>query len=125
MLPRINAQQRPKLPHNSILVRIRPDPDGAGLRILDQPGPAGALDAGERGVEFLLHGVEAAVGGVDGFAEGAGGRFAAAGGFGGEVFPEEGVVCVAACQTSLSAFSMNSYMCRSHLWLGFAYLHES
>ena len=98
MLPRINAQQRPELSHHRILIRVRLDPNSTGLRVLDQPRPAGALDAGQSGVELLLHGVEAAVGGVDGFGQVAGGWLAAAAGFGGEVLPEEGVVCVAACR---------------------------
>ena len=98
MLPRINAQQRPELSHHRILVRVRLDPNRTGLRVLDQPRPAGALDAGQSGVELLLHGVEAAVGGVDGFGQVAGGWLAAAAGFGGEVLPEERVVCVAACR---------------------------
>ncbi len=62
MLPRINPQQRPKLPHYRILVRVRLNHDRARLRILHQPRPARTLDPGERGVEFLLESGEGAVG---------------------------------------------------------------
>ena len=106
MLPRINAQQRPELSHNRVLVRVGLDADGAGLGVLDQPRPAGALDAGEGGVHFGLEVVERAEVLVDALAQGAGWRLAAAGGFGREVLPEEGVVCVAAWVDNLisSAF---------------------
>ena len=96
MLPRINTQQRPKLTNHSILIRVRLDADSASLCILDQPRPAGALDACERGVELLFQSIEATEAVVDGCCETAGGWITAAAGFWGEVFPEEGVVCVAA-----------------------------
>ena len=104
MLPRINPQQRPELSHHCILIRISLDPNGSGLRVLDQPRPARALDPSERGVEFLLQGVEAAVAVVNGGAEGAGGWVPAAAGFRGQVFPEEGVVYYAACVCLVSTF---------------------
>ena len=96
MLPLINAQNRPKLSNHGILIRVRLDPNGTSLCILHQPCPARALNACQCGIELLFHGVEGAVGGVDGFGKVARGRVAAAGGFGGEVFPKEGVVYGAA-----------------------------
>lgn len=96
MLPRVNAQDGAELADHGVLVGVGLDADVAGLHVLHQPGPAGALDAGERGVELLLELVEGAVGGGDLVGEGAARGFAAALGFGGQVLPEEGVVCVAA-----------------------------
>lgn len=126
MLPSINPQQRPKLPDDGILIRVRLDPNGPGLRILHQPRPAGALDTGERGVEFLLHAVEAAVGSGDGVAEFAARGLAAAGGGGREVFPEEGVVCCTACtshcQASLRYKASGWIVCRDE---GRGYLRTS
>ena len=99
MLPRIHTHERPELPDHRILICVRLDADRPRLRILHQPRPTAALDARERGVELLFHGVEAAVVGVDRFGECAGRGLAAAGGFGREVLPEEGVVDVAAYQS--------------------------
>lgn len=65
MLPSINTQQRRVLSYNGVLVRIGADLDLAGLVVLNQPGPAAALDAGERGVKFGLEVGEGAVGGFD------------------------------------------------------------
>lgn len=66
MLPSINPQQRLVLSYDRVLVRICADLDLSRLGVLDEPGPAAALDAGERGVEFGLEGGEGAVGGFDG-----------------------------------------------------------
>jgi hypothetical protein len=96
VLPGINTEDRTELADDGVLVGVRLDADVAGLHVLHQPGPAGALDAGERGVELALQFVERAVGLCDLGGEGAGWWLAAALGLGGEVLPEEGVVCVAA-----------------------------
>jgi hypothetical protein len=96
VLPGINTEDRAELADNGVLVGVGLDADVAGLHVLHEPGPAGALDAGERGVELALQLVERAVGLCDLGGEGAGWGLAAALGLGGEVLPEEGVVCVAA-----------------------------
>ena len=54
MLPSINAQQRGELAYNWILVCICAYQDLARLVVFDEPGPAAALDTGERGIEFAL-----------------------------------------------------------------------
>jgi hypothetical protein len=54
MLPSINAQQRGELAYDWILVCICADQDLTRLVVFDEPGPAAALDTGERGIEFAL-----------------------------------------------------------------------
>lgn len=54
MLPSINAQQRGELAYHWILVCICADQDLTRLIVFDEPGPAAALDTGERGIEFAL-----------------------------------------------------------------------
>lgn len=75
---------------------IGPDLNSTGLSVLDQPGPTTTLDTGEGGVELLLHGVEAAVVGINGLGQGARWRLTSTLGLRSEVFPEEGVVDMAA-----------------------------
>jgi hypothetical protein len=94
VLPGVNAEDGAELADHRVLVGVCLDADVAGLHVLHQPGPAGALDAGERGVELALQLVERAVGVGDLLGESAGGRLAAALGLGREVLPEEGVVDV-------------------------------
>jgi len=96
MLPGIDAEKGAELADDGILVGIGPNLHTARLDILHQPRPAAALDAGERGVELVGEGGEAAVAVVDGLGEGATGRLAAALAGGRKVLPEEGVVDVAA-----------------------------
>jgi len=96
MLPSINTQNRPELPHYRVLVRIRPNLHTAGLCVLDQPRPSTALDARERCVELLLERVQAAIAIVNRLAERARRRLAAALAGGRQVLPKEGVVDVAA-----------------------------
>ena len=96
VLPGVDAQNGPELAHDRVLVRVRLDLDAAGLGVLHQPCPAATLDAGQGSVELALECVQASVALVDGAGELAGRRLAAALGGGREVFPEEGVVDVAA-----------------------------
>lgn len=97
MLPGVDAEDGAELADDGVLVGVCLDADVAGLHVLHQPGPSGALDAGERSVELALQLLERAVGVVDLLREGAGWRLAAALGLGGEVLPEESVVDVSAC----------------------------
>lgn len=60
VLPSINAHQRLQVAANGVLVRAGDETEGAGGLVLDQPGPAGALDAGKSGVGLLLEVVEGA-----------------------------------------------------------------
>jgi hypothetical protein len=69
VLPRINTEDGLELANNGILVCVCPDLDGTSLCVLNQPRPAGTLDACECGVELLLELVETAVGIVDGPSE--------------------------------------------------------
>ena len=96
MLPGINTKDGAELANDGVLVGVGLDADVAGLHVLHQPRPAGALDAGERGVELALQLVERAVGLGDLGGEGTRWGFAAALRLGGEVLPEESVVCVSA-----------------------------
>lgn len=97
MLPCVNTKQRPELSDDRILIGIGLDPDCTGLCILHEPSPSRALNTRKCSVEFLFHGIEAAVGAVDGGCELARWGLTSAGGLGGEVLPEEAVVCVATC----------------------------
>jgi hypothetical protein len=97
VLPGVDAKDGAELANDGVLVGVGLDADVAGLHVLHQPCPAGALDAGERGVELALQLVERAVGLGDLGGESTGWGLAAALGLRGEVLPEEGVVCVSAC----------------------------
>ena len=96
MLPGVDTKDGAELANDRVLVGVGLDADVAGLHVLHQPRPAGALDASERGVELALQLVERAVGLGDLGGESARWGFAAALGLRGEVLPEEGVVCVSA-----------------------------
>jgi len=96
VLPGVNAENGAELADHGVLVGVCLDADVASLHVLNQPCPAGALDAGESGVELALQLLERAVGVVDLLGESAGWRLAAALGLGCEVLPEEGVVDVSA-----------------------------
>jgi hypothetical protein len=56
MLPSINTQQRRELAYNEVLIGICADQDLSRLVVLDQPGPAAALDTGERSIKLGLKG---------------------------------------------------------------------
>ena len=96
VLPGVNAEDGAELADHRVLVGVGLDADVAGLHVLHQPGPAGALDAGEGGVELALQLLERAVGVVDLLGESAGWGLAAALGLGCEVLPEESVVDISA-----------------------------
>lgn len=96
MLPSIHPQQRPKLPNNRILIRIRLDGHRARLRILHQPSPTRSLDSRQCRIELLLHPIKATIVAVDRLCQGAAGRLASALVLGRQVLPEETVVDVAA-----------------------------
>lgn len=96
VLPGVNAEDGTELADHGVLVGVGLDANVAGLHVLHQPGPAGALDAGEGGVELALQLLERAVGVVDLLGESAGWGLAAALGLGCEVLPEESVVDVSA-----------------------------
>ncbi len=65
MLPSINTQQRGELAYDWILVCICADQDLPRFIVFDEPGPAAALDTGERSIEFALEGGEVFVGRVN------------------------------------------------------------
>lgn len=60
MLPSINAENRSELSNNSILVGKSLDRNRPRLRVLHDPCPSTALDARQRGVEFLLERIQTA-----------------------------------------------------------------
>lgn len=60
VLPGVNAHQGNKVAGNGVLVGAGDDAEGAGRLVLDEPGPAGALDASEGSVGLLLEVVERA-----------------------------------------------------------------
>ena len=66
MLPGINAQQRLEVADDGVLVRAGDNAQCARGLVLDEPGPAGTLDAGESSVGLLLEGLEGAKVLVDG-----------------------------------------------------------
>jgi len=66
VLPRVDTQERSKVTGDGVLVRAGDNAEGAGGLVLDEPGPAAALDAGEGGVDLLAEGVEGAKVLVDG-----------------------------------------------------------
>lgn len=98
VLPRIDTKDRAELADNGVLVCVGADLDGAGLDVLHQPGPAGALNASEGGVELLLQRVEGPIVRVDGLCESTRRRLAATLGLRREVLPEERVIGVPACR---------------------------
>ena len=54
MFPRINPQQRPRLPPNRILIRIRPNLQTPRLRIPHQPAPPTPLNSRQLSIHHLL-----------------------------------------------------------------------
>lgn len=60
MLPRVDAHQGHQRAGDGVLVGARDDAEGAALLVLDQPRPAGALDAGQGGGDLLAEGLEGA-----------------------------------------------------------------
>jgi hypothetical protein len=96
VLPSVDAEDGPELADDGVLVGVGADLEAARLGVLNEPGPAGALDAGEGRVEALLEGVEGAVRVVDGAGQSAARGLAAALARGRQVLPEQRVVEVAA-----------------------------
>lgn len=66
VLPGVDAEQGLEVSGDGVLVGAGDEAEGARGLVLDQPGPAGALDAGEGGVGLLLEVVEGAKVLVDG-----------------------------------------------------------
>lgn len=66
MLPGVNAHQGNEVAGDGVLVGASDNAEGARGLVLDEPGPAGALDAGEGSVGLLLEVVEGAEVLVDG-----------------------------------------------------------
>jgi hypothetical protein len=54
VLPGVNTKDGTELTDHGVLVGVCLDTDVASLHVLHQPCPAGALDAGQSGVEFAL-----------------------------------------------------------------------
>lgn len=96
VLPGVDTQQGDLVAGDGVLVGLGDDLQGAGLLVLDEPGPAAALDAGERGVDLGLQGAEGAEVLVDGGLELALGLAAAALAGRRQVLPEQAVVLVPA-----------------------------
>jgi hypothetical protein len=94
VLPGINTEDGLELANDRVLVCVCPDLDGTSLCVLNQPRPAGTLDACKCGVELLLELIETAVGVVDGSCERSGWRLTTALGGRCQVLPEESVVDV-------------------------------
>lgn len=66
VLPGVNAHQRLDVAGDWVPVGACDDAESARGLVLDEPGPAGALDAGEQGVGLLLEVVKGAKVFVDG-----------------------------------------------------------
>ena len=73
---------------------IGADANLASLLVLDEPGPSTALNTSQGGVHLVLELVEAAIGGVDGLSQVAGGGLTTTSVLGSQVLPEQGVVQV-------------------------------
>jgi hypothetical protein len=96
MLPRINPQNRSKLPNNRILIRIRANLNTPRLRILHQPRPPAPLNPRQRGIELLLERIQTAVTIINSRRQLARRRLASALAGRRQVLPEQAVVDVAA-----------------------------
>lgn len=94
MLPGVNAEEGLKVTGDGVLVGSGNDGQSASVLVLDEPGPAGALDTGEGSVGLLLEGLEGAKVLVDGSQKLALGLTTTALTVGSKVLPEEGVVDV-------------------------------
>lgn len=57
VLPGVNAEKGDEGARDGVLVGAGDEGQGARGRVLGEPGPAGALDAGESGVELLDKGL--------------------------------------------------------------------
>ena len=66
VLPGVNAHQGLEVAGDGVLIGTGDDAESARGLVLDEPGPAGALDAGEHGVGLLLEVVKGAKVFVDG-----------------------------------------------------------
>jgi hypothetical protein len=66
VLPGVDAQQGLEVARDGVLVRAGDEAERARRLVLDEPGPAGALDAGEGRVGLLLEVLERAEVFVDG-----------------------------------------------------------
>ena len=89
MLPGINAQYRLELSHYWVLICIGPHLQRSRLGILDQPSPPTALNPCQFRVHKLLQVVQTPVRLIDRIAQLPTRWLTAAGGLGGQVFPEE------------------------------------
>jgi hypothetical protein len=69
VLPSVDTEKRLEVASNRVLVRAGDEAKGTGCLVLDEPGPAGALDTGEGSVGLLLEGLEGAKVLVDGSLE--------------------------------------------------------
>lgn len=58
VLPGVDSQKRLQVAGDGVLVGASDEAEVSGRLVLDEPGPAGALDAGEGGVGLLLEVVE-------------------------------------------------------------------
>jgi hypothetical protein len=66
VLPGVDTHERLEVTGDGILVCTGDEAKGAGSLVLDQPCPAGTLDAGEGGIGLLLEVLEGAEVLVDG-----------------------------------------------------------
>ncbi len=66
VLPGVYSKERLEVAGDGVLVGAGDEAEGAGGLVLDEPGPAGALDSGEGGVGLLLEVLEGAKVLVDG-----------------------------------------------------------
>lgn len=60
MLPGVDSQKRLQVAGDGVLVGTSDETEVSGRLILDKPGPARALDAGESSVGLLLEALERA-----------------------------------------------------------------
>jgi hypothetical protein len=94
VLPGVDTEEGLKVAGDGVLVRSSNDGQSASVLVLDEPGPAGALDAGEGSIGLLLESLEGAKVLVDGSQKLALGLTTTALAVGSKVLPEEGVVDV-------------------------------
>ena len=94
VLPGVNSEEGLEVASNGVLVGSGDDGQSASVLILDEPGPARALDSSKGSVGLLLEGVERAKVFVDGSHELTLGLTTTALAVGSKVLPEEGVVDV-------------------------------
>ena len=92
MFPSVDAEQRLIPTNDRILVGVGLNRDVPSLSVLDQPGPARALNSRESSIELLLEIFQTTIRSVDSLRQLARRRLATARVLGSEVFPEEGMV---------------------------------